>query len=306
MLYNVPILFIIFKRPEVSQQSFEQIRQIKPKKLYISSDGPRETIEGEAELVEQTRSLILSKIDWDCELKTLFHDNNLGCGMGVFTAISWFFNKEVKGIILEEDCVANHSFFIYMEEMLERYDTDDRIGMVAGYNKIKQLCSDDSYFFSRYCSCWGWGTWKRAWNNMDINMGWRNTNYQKSIIKNTGYGRLEKRFWLKCLEAIDKKYVSAWDYQWIFSLSAQNQLCVYPKVNLIENIGFGIDATHTSFKYNDDFSLELEFPLVHPKSVFPNESFEKALYKMNNTFIVKVKDMLPRRIVLFLKKIILK
>lgn len=133
---ELPILFIIFNRIETSIESFKQIRLFQPQKLYIASDGPRDEKKGEDLLVTQTREQILSLIDWECEVNTLFQDYNLGCGKGVFTAIEWFFSNVEYGIILEDDCIAQQSFFQYAYEMLIRYRTDERIGMIAGTNPI--------------------------------------------------------------------------------------------------------------------------------------------------------------------------
>ena len=133
-MYKIPILFVIFNRPEIARKSFESIRKRKPQKLYIACDGARSNKPGEIEIVEKTRKTILDAVDWDCEVKTLFQKDNLGCGRGVYTAISWLFENEEKGIILEDDCVVNSSFFLFMEHILEKYKEDQRIGMVAGSN----------------------------------------------------------------------------------------------------------------------------------------------------------------------------
>ena len=104
--YNIPILFVIFKRPEVTQASFKKICAARPRKLYIVSDGARPDHEGEQELVEQTRKIVLDAIDWDCELHTDFRIENMGCGKGMYHAISWLFQNEEMGIVLEDDCVV--------------------------------------------------------------------------------------------------------------------------------------------------------------------------------------------------------
>lgn len=163
MTCNIPILFIIFKRKEISLQSFARIKKVKPTKIYIACDGARPFIKGEIDLVSNTRQAILDQIDWDCEVKTLFQDENLGCATGVYTAIDWLFKHEDTGIILEDDCVVQDSFFPYMEELLTKYKHDERIGMIDGANYIHSVHVPDSYCFSKYKSTNGWGTWKRAW-----------------------------------------------------------------------------------------------------------------------------------------------
>lgn len=307
MKYNIPILFVIFNRPEIARKSFEAIRKQKPQKLYIACDGARANKPGEIELLEKTRNTILNAIDWECEVKTLFQNDNLGCGKGVFTAISWLFENEERGIILEDDCVVNSSFFMFMEQILEKYKDDQRIGMVAGSNLVPSYQETRfSYFFSHYKSCWGWGSWRRAWANMDIDMKWRN-DYLMDVINNSGYYAKGQDKWLHQLKCIDTNYVSAWDWQWYFTLAAQNQLCVFPSVNLVTNIGNDANATHTSFGRITYDSYELEFPLKEPAYVCPNERFDKAFWKLENNLRLLIQRLLPNafkaKLKVFLKKI---
>ena len=186
-MYNIPILFIIFKRKDVALKSFESIRKIQPKKLYVAGDGPRSYIQGEAKKVEDTRQAILKAVDWDCEIHTLFQKENLGCCVGVYSAINWLFDNEDKGIIIEDDCVLRDSFYPFAEELLVRYKDDYRIGMIDAANYRQNISIPHSYGFSRYKSTNGWATWKRAWKLMDLNMNWRESAYEDSIIRNMGY-----------------------------------------------------------------------------------------------------------------------
>lgn len=290
---DLPILFIIFNRPQIALKSFDAIKRFRPKRLFIASDGPRETYIGEKEVVEHTRALILEQIDWPCEVKTKFQETNLGCGKGVFTAINWFFMHVDSGIILEDDCIAEQSFFKYAALMLDQFKDDERIGMIAGSNPINCKTSKTSIILSKYKSCWGWGTWKRAWLNMDINMSWRNTPAKEAIIANCGYKGRDYNIWKYKLKCIDKGYVSAWDWQWYFSLAAQNQLCIYPKYNQISNIGNGTEATHTSFAQITIPSKPLEFPLNCPKYIVPNLIFDKCFYEMSTTMQARISRILP-------------
>ena len=303
--YSIPILFVVFNRPETAFTSFQKIKKIKPRHLYIASDAPREIVPNEKDLVEKTRALILNEIDWECEVKTLFQEKNLGCGIGVFTAINWLFENEEYGIILEDDCVVNTSFFKYMEELLNRYATDERIGMIAGTNPLVQYNSSTSYIFSKYKSCWGWGSWKRAWKNMDMSMNWRNVDLD-SVLKNAGYCAMDYSGWKYKIKCIDANVVSAWDWQWYFSLSAQNQLCIYPSKNLVSNIGTDANATHTS---GSDITLEsfsMEFPMSHPHYIMPDCKFDRLFYKESNTFQIKLKRLIPLSLKKKLKKLIVK
>ncbi len=305
MRYDIPILFVFFNRPQIALQSFQVIKKVKPKRLYLASDAPRETKTGELELVEETRKLILDSIDWECDSKTLFQEKNLGCGLGVYTAINWLFENEEYGIILEDDCVVEPTFFSYMEEMLLRYATDERIGMIAGTNPVGDYVPITSYVFSRYKSCWGWASWRRAWANMDIEMKWRDDNYE-SVLRNAGYCAWDYNGWKYKIKCIDRNVVSAWDWQWYFSLSAQNQLCIYPAKNLVSNIGTDANATHTSGSAITLKTFSLGFPLTHPKNVVPDSLFDKLFYEKSNTLIIKLKRLIPISLKKQLKNLITK
>lgn len=309
-MYNIPVLFVFFNRKDVAKNTFNHIKKVQPSKLYLASDGPRESIKQEQEVVEKIRKEILELIDWPCDVKTRFLTSNLGCSLGVSTAVSWMFESEDCGIVLEDDCVPTPGFFFYVKEMLNKYREDNRIGLIAGFNPIaSRIKIEDSYCFSNYKSTWGWATWKRSWNNFDINMSWRNKPVENSILSNMGLYNKDVNYWVYRIRAIDSGYVSSWDWQWFMSLSAQNQLTIYPKYNLISNIGFGKDSTHTVFNIRGGeitSSKDLEFPLQHPKYVIPNFEFEKAFHKRNNTFFNLMAQLLPFSVRSFIKKMLIK
>ncbi|WP_300026596.1 nucleotide-diphospho-sugar transferase [uncultured Maribacter sp.] len=297
-MLDTPILFIIFNRKDVALKSLEAIKRSKPKKMYISGDGPRNSVQQDAGKVKNTREAVISAIDWDCEVKTLFQDENLGCGPGVYTAINWFFEHEEQGIILEDDCVASDSFFLFCQTLLKRYKDDERIGLISGYNQVGSIPVNDSYCFSKYAVCWGWATWRRAWKNMDYDMHWKSGKYEDSILSNCGYLGKDYTYWKRRIKAVETGLVSAWDYQWCYSLAAQNQLGVFSEVNLISNIGYGEDATHSSKSpfMNYDKREELTLPLRHPKYVLPQIEFDKLFYEERNTLINTLAWFFPKSI----------
>lgn len=309
-MYNIPVLFVFFNRKDVALNTFNHIKKVQPAKLYLACDGPRASIKQEQDVVENIRKEILNLIDWPCDIKTRFLNSNLGCSLGVSTAVSWMFESEECGIVLEDDCVPSPSFFDYVKEMLNKYREDSRIGLVAGFNPIaSKIKIEDSYCFSNYKSTWGWATWKRAWHNFDIDMAWRNKPVESSILSNMGLYNRDVNYWRYRIKAIDSGYVSAWDWQWFMSLSSQNQLTIYPKYNLISNIGFGKDSTHTVFNIGGDeiiSSKDLEFPLQHPKYVVPNIEFEKLFHKRNNSIINKMAQLLPFSVRSIIKKMLIK
>lgn len=305
-MYNIPVLFIFFNRKDIALKSFERIKAARPAKLYLSQDGARtERGENERAVVLATREAILGQIDWQCEVHTRFMDHNLGCAMGVKTAIDWMLETEEYGIILEDDCVVSDSFFPYMEDILIRYKDDLRIGMVAGTNPLADYHPESSFIFSRFKSCWGWGTWARAWRNMDMEMKWREKDFD-SVVNNSGFNGEHNSKWRFQLNCIDQGHVSAWDWQWYFSLAAQNQLCVYPAVNLVSNIGDDAEATHTSFSNITLRSGRLDFPLVAPRVFAPDYEFNRLFSKNENKIITRIARCLPHKVKGMIKKVLAK
>ena len=170
---NTPILFLLFNRPDETSVVFDVLKIIKPKFLYVACDGPRKNIEGDAENVDKTRKII-DQITWDCELKTLFRDSNLGCKIAVSEAINWFFENVEEGIILEDDCVPDITFFDYCSELLQFYRDDKRVMHISGLNFLSGPLdlqpSAESYHLSKYPAVWGWATWRRAWDLYDVDI----------------------------------------------------------------------------------------------------------------------------------------
>jgi len=275
-MYNTPILFIIFANTDTTSQVFERIRQIQPARLYVAADAHRPWKKGEEQRCMETRKII-NRIDWNCELKMLFQDKNLGPKIAVSTAITWFFEHEERGVILEHDCLPHPSFFPYCEELLEKYKDDTRIGHINGHNTLLNVIDDDlSYDFRSYPTIWGWATWRRVWKNYDLNFYfWENQKKKRSFLfKN----KWEEIYYSSFIPDVlyNKNGINTWDMQYGFTLRLQNQLAICPVVNLVTNIGIGDpNAVHT--KKNNIKILPanaISFPLKHPQYVLPNKKLD--------------------------------
>ncbi|MBF9020230.1 hypothetical protein HKCCA1058_05905 [Rhodobacterales bacterium HKCCA1058] len=238
------VLFLVFNRPDTTAQVFEAIRKARPPRLYVAADGPRTDRTEEAHTVAQVRK-IATAVDWPCELKILFREENLGCRLAVSGAISWFFEHEKQGIILEDDCLPSQSFFWFCEQLLNEYSDDLRIAQICGFNSISPKAEDSDYFFSNLGSVWGWATWRRAWLNYDIEMkSWPDIKRTDGLKGSYIYQNLKYERY-KVYQLTYEKKIDTWDYQWAFSRALNGQMCIFPKVSLIQNIGFSDDATHT-------------------------------------------------------------
>ena len=212
----------------------------------------------------------MNQVDWDCEVKTLFRDKNLGCKIAISSAIDWFFEHEEMGIILEDDCLPHPTFFRFCEELLEKYRDDERIAIISGNNfQFGRKRTNYSYYFSRYPHIWGWASWRRAWKNYDVDMKiWseiRNGNWLQDLFKD----KKSVQYWANIFEKTYQGKINSWDYMWTFSCWIQNALTVIPNVNLISNIGFGLDASHTkaTTKLSNISTSPIEFPLKHPNFI---------------------------------------
>lgn len=283
-MLNTPVLLIVFNRPSTTQRVFDAIRAAKPKQLFVAADGARKTKDGEEERCAEVRK-ITTQVDWDCEVKTLFSEENQGCGLGPFNAITWFFQHVEQGIILEDDCLPDPSFFPFCEQLLHQYKDDLRINSIAGTNVLGTWEKNDaSYFFSVYSGIWGWATWKRAWDKYDFFVSsWGNPYIQKEY-KNRVPNEIEQNHYSnKLTQTFNKDGISWWDYQWIFSRIINGATGIIPSQNLVTNIGFGPEATHT-FDSNAEMGKlkthQMVFPLKHPQVVMTDMEYDKAISAM--------------------------
>ena len=279
-IFNTPILLIIFNRPDTTSIVFEEIKKIKPQHLFIAADGPRKNKPDEFEKCVQTREII-KRVDWPCEVKTLFQEKNLGCGLGPVTAMNWFFDNIEEGIILEDDCVPDQSFFYFCQELLEYYRDNEKIMHISGNNfQNGKKRGKTSYYFSEFTHNWGWATWRRAWKFNDFYV--INPDLQKHI----------------------------WDKQWQLSVKKKGGLAVLPNTNLISNIGSGEGATHTTdtSEYLNIKTDDITFPLIHPQKIKKNIPADIYTYrhvfngKIRSLFLQKILKIAPNFLTPLIKK----
>jgi hypothetical protein len=208
-----PILLLLFNRPKETSILIERLRILKPNRIYINQDGPRKKFPKDNFLCNEVRNEI-KKIDWQCEIKTKFSNFNLGCRRSVSSAINWLFQTEKNGIILEDDCIPSKTFFSFCDQMLEKYKESDDVYSISGSNFQKKIIGDGDYYFSKYAHCWGWATWKRAWNIYDDQMnfwvGLKKSDKWKFINPN----EIENKYWLRIFDKVSKNKINSWAYVW--------------------------------------------------------------------------------------------
>jgi len=308
--FDIPILVIIFNRPENSVEVINSLRRIKPSKIYISADGPRYDKNNDKRLCELTQESVVKAIDWPCELKTKFHVDNLGCGEHVNSAISWAFKYEEKLIILEDDIIASKQFFPYCEELLERYKSDERVWLISGLNHFdgKMNLNADSYFFSHYAAIWGWATWRDRWKKFDLHMSkwekWRSSNFRFSHVSmeesNHRFNVLNRYYETKVKPG---EKLDSWATPFCFPIWSNSGVGIVPSENLISNIGS--EGTHSNSKNeivhfkktSETYSIN-----QHPMFFQTNHKFDDFYFttfskrkKLMNRIINKLKRTFNKR-----------
>ena len=289
--YDLSVLMIFFTRPDTLKQVFAQVKRARPARLFLACDGPREGNTGDVLRMEECKAIV-SDIDWECEVHTHYSDVNLGCGRGPCEAITWAFQHTDKLVILEDDCVPHDSFFPYMQQMLDKYENDDRVGMISGLNHFKNWdCGGNSYCFTNSAAIWGWGTWKRVWDQYDYYIEKIHDPYcRELLIKNSVNHRVaagRMKCWDNTAREAKIKKIQLWDAQFGFLLFAHSYYGIVPKCNLICNIGAGAGSTHAqkvqAMKWKPGKVLfmpteQMDFPLKHPEYVVCDRFYDEKYF----------------------------
>ncbi len=282
---DVPVLLLFFNRPDHARAVLERVRGVCPKRVYVHCDGPRAEVAGEAERVAEVRGLVQG-IDWDCQVFTLFRGENMGLRNGVSNALDWFFGQEEMGIVLEDDCLPDLSFFPYCEALLKQYHNEPKVMHIAGSNLASAYTESniESYFFSKFVFVWGWASWRRAWQKMSLDLdGLEAFAAQKRIVEITA-NPMAQAYLLDKFEVTRQKKNNSWAYAWLFSILQAGGMSLVPSKNLVQNTGIGEKgATHTG-KKDARAAIragKLDFPLIHPKSKHVRPWLDQELFYLS-------------------------
>ena len=287
---NTPILLITFNRPDHVRRVLTEILKQNPSSLYICQDGARENNDIDHIKCQEVRDVINELTsayrinNKDFHLHTLYQTKNLGCGPGPAAGITWFFDHVEMGIVMEDDCLPHADFFVYCEELLERYKDNERISFIGGCNYSFAISTNASYsFMGGHHQTWGWASWKRTWKQFEYYLKeWDDDQFEK-VVKNYYKDNRQRTYWKKIFSMVKKDRLkdSCWDYQLYFSCWKMCQLAICPSVNLVSNVGFGKDATHTNSENNDMLNLKTStiLPLVHPKNIVYDRSLDDYMMK---------------------------
>ena len=286
---DVSVLLIFFTRPDTFEKVFEKVKEARPSKLFLACDGPREERKDDIKKIAECKK-IAEDIDWECEIYRNYADDNMGCGMRPQTAITWAFQFTDSLIVLEDDCIPHKSFFRYMEEMLERYKDDERIGVLSGFNHFENWdCGDYSYFFTQNGPLAGaWATWKRVWDGYQFDVaGITEPLVSKLMSGNISIKRIRQakiKLWKRTYSLVKQNQkISYWDVQFGFLKFYQSYLTVVPKFSIASNIGLGNGSTHAVNAKNTMPCIffapdrNLKFPLKHTPYVICDNRYDNAI-----------------------------
>lgn len=271
-MFQTPVAIFIFNRPECTKQLVEALAVVRPVNLFVIADGPRS--ENDIELCEQTRAII-DQIDWQCTILKKYAKVNIGCRESIPNGLTWVFDHVDTCIILEDDCIPQPSFFPFCEELLSLYKNDERIMTICGHRSDgPNEYENESYYFSKYPSIWGWATWKEKWAKFDLNLdSWdelKNSDWLNEILKSTK----AVAYWSRIFDQM-KNGMDTWDYALTFACWLHRGLSIRAKVNMITNVGFGENATHIQQVTLGDIyakSSNIKFPLIHPSKICVDET----------------------------------
>jgi len=302
---HTPVLLILWKRPEKTKQLILALKKIKPANVYVSCDGPLPNDSINQRLVLETRQSVQSSIDWECTVHTRYSDKNLGCKEGVVTAINWFFSHVECGIILEDDCIPSESFFHFATNLLSHYENDLRIWNISASNHQNSIIrGDGSYYFSRVPLIWGWATWKSRWKLYDKDLislpNLCTTSHKRTLFAS----KSESSYWFDSWKKIQGGKLDTWDYQWVYTCLVNSGLTIVPNCNLVKNIGFDQEATHTKNSIKTADIGQISLPLHHPTFLVPDKDADQYQFKHHykspnsflsvNFFVYKLKTLFSR------------
>jgi len=243
---KTPVLFLGFNRPDLAEKVLKRLRQCGVEEIHFALDGPRPDREEDRDKCAQMRALV-EGADWVQRKRVLAREENLGCGRAVSSAISWFFEDVAAGIIVEDDCLPDPSFFTFCETMLERHATDAAVWSVAGTTLLPDCISvRASHYFSKYMGIWGWATWRRAWQSYDFDFSSRTPDEWRALVSGKSADAIERAYWLHLLDLMMEGKIDTWDFQVQFSSWKADGVHLTSSRNLVENLGFRPDATHTT------------------------------------------------------------
>jgi hypothetical protein len=271
---RTPVVLSVFNRPTLAGRVFQRIAAAAPSRLYVFADGPRRDVPTDPANCAAVRAIV-EKVTWPCDLRLNIADHNMGCKARTISGLDWVFEQETEIIFFEDDTLPDLSFFTFCDEMLSRYREDSRVSSICGSQLVRRKKEPYSYFFSRLPG-WGRGVWRRSWAGFDGTMSdWPDIR-DSGILSNVFMRKSHQDYWIRIMNKAYSGGVDSWSYPYILTCWMQNRLNIIPAQSLVDNLGFGSEATHTKIDpgYGEITGGSLEFPLRHPPFVLPDRLYD--------------------------------
>jgi len=292
-LIDVSVLLLFHARADHFSKVWAEVKKARPSRLFLYQDGPREGKNDMPGILECRELVCDDNIDWECEVHRKYQERNFGCDPSEFISQRWAFSLTDKCIVLEDDDVPSISFFTFCKEMLDKYENDERITHISGFNtdEVTEDCPEGAdYFFTRAFAIWGWASWARVVNNWDGNYNFVKDSAQFEILKSkVAQYKQRKDMPQICKDHSDKGKEFYETIFWAYVLM-HDGLAIMPKYNLINNIGMD-GGTHYSAQIDllpkrlrQQFIMkrhELQFPIKHPTEVKEFPEYQKRYYLRN-------------------------
>jgi hypothetical protein len=277
---GTPVAILVFNRPQHTAEMFAAVRARRPARLFVVADGPRPDHPDDIERCAQVRAIV-EQVDWPCEVSSDCADTNLGLKRRVSSGLDWVFAQVDRAIVLEDDCVAHPDFFVFCDELLERYAADERVWVVTGDNfQEGRRRGHAAYYFSKYNHCWGWATWRRAWTHYQGDIPfWDEWKTSREWL-DLGHTEPERKYWERIFDRVARHEIDSWAYPWTASVWHGGGLTATPNVNLVTNIGFDAAATHTTESQGQGRHLSHPLgPLTHPDRVEQDRRADQFVFE---------------------------
>lgn len=284
--FSVPVVLVIFNRPDKTRQVVEQLRTVNPEKVLVIADGPRADHPDDEERCAAARDVIES-VDWNGDILREYAETNLGLKRRLQTGLNWVFDTVDQAIILEDDCLPSESFFRFCECMLDEFADDDRVMDICGTNHLGTWNSESQdYLLTKFGGIWGWATWASRWDEYDPEMRQWESPEVRSRVRDFYGGGKEYAYIKRVFDRTSAGDINTWDFQWKFSRVINNASTIIPSKNLVTNVGFGEGATHTTEADHPLASIpryDMNFPLRRNPTMVPDNDYDRSYYRHRHT-----------------------
>jgi hypothetical protein len=242
-----PVALFVYNRPLHTKLTIDSILKNEYSKdtiLYIFSDHEKiNTTTAEKKNVNAVKNYIRS-IQGFKEIHIIERDSNYGLSKNIITGVTQIIDKYQSVIVLEDDMVCSKGFLKYMNDALNFYHNENKVGCIHAWNyNLDYSTINDETFFLLGADCWGWATWSRAWKLFENNGTLLLDKITQSNLEYIFNRRGTSNF-VKMLEDQIRKKNDSWAIRWHASLLINGMFCLHPVKTLVNNIGFDGTGEH--------------------------------------------------------------